>query len=89
MSLRRILGVLSRAVAVAGAFAALPWVLATLGLPAPALASGMLALPLALFAVLRREDRRLGEALGHHGRDRAGGDGLGPALRRLLLWGRR
>ncbi len=89
MRKRRILRGLSRACAVAGACAALPWVLSALGLPAPALAAGMLALPLALFAVLRREDRRLGDALGGNGSGDSGDRGFGPALRRLLFGGRR
>lgn len=53
-------------------------------LPAPVRAAGMLALPCALFAVLRREDRRLRRAA-----DDVGAGAIRPALRNLLLGKRR
>ncbi len=73
-----------RAGLLAGGFTAASVVLGRAPLPAPVLAAGMLALPCALFAALRREDRRLRRAVDHV---RAGG--LGPPFRNLLLGNRR
>jgi hypothetical protein len=53
-------------------------------LPGPLRAVGMLALPCALFAVLRREDRRLRRAA-----DDIGAGPVRPTLRNLLLGKRR
>jgi hypothetical protein len=58
--------------------------LAEIPLPAPLRAAGMLALPCALFAVLRREDRRLRRAA-----DDIGPGSVRPTLRNLLLGKRR
>jgi hypothetical protein len=69
-----------RAGLVAGGFTLGSVVLGNAPLPGPVLAAGMLALPCALFAVLRREDRRLARA---HDDVRAGA--VGPPLRNLLL----
>ena len=71
---------LIRASLIAGSFVLGTIVLGRAAMPGPIRAAGMLALPFALLAVLRREDRRLGRAAG------GGGPGsLGPPLRRLLL----
>jgi hypothetical protein len=69
-----------RAGLVAGGFTLGSAALGKAPLPGPVLAAGMLALPCALFAVLRREDRRLARC---HDHIRAGA--VGPPLRNLLL----
>jgi hypothetical protein len=73
-----------RAGLVAGAFTAASVALGHAPLPGPVLAAGMLALPCALFTVLRREDRRLGRAV-----DDIRAGSVGPPLRYLLLRERR
>lgn len=75
-----------RTIVVAGGFAVLPWVLLKLGPPGPMLATGMLALPCSLFAVLRREDRRLSGAAEHvrRGNDNRSGS-FGPSFGHFLL----
>jgi hypothetical protein len=73
-----------RAGIVAGGFAAASALLGRAPLPGPVLAAGMLALPCALFAVLRREDGRLRRAV-----DGIRAGSLGPPLRDLLLRERR
>ncbi len=73
-----------RAGLVAGAFTAAGAALGKAPLPGPILAAGMLALPCALFAVLRREDRRLRRAV-----DDVRAGALRPTLRDLLLGKRR
>ena len=52
-----------RALGIAGGFTLGSVVLGAAPLPGPVLAAGMLALPCALFAVLRRQDRRLARTL--------------------------
>jgi hypothetical protein len=81
---RAVRGAALRACAVAGVFTAGAGVVALIPLPGLVRAAGMLALPCALLAVLRREDRRLDDA-----RDDIRGGGVRPALRSLLLRGRR
>jgi hypothetical protein len=73
-----------RAGLVAGGFTVGSVALGHAPLPAPVLAAGMLALPCALFSVLRRQDRRLGRAV-----DDVRAGSLGPPLRNLLLGKRR
>jgi len=80
MNLRALRAGAIRAGLVAGGFTLASVVLGGAPLPGPVLASGMLALPCALFAVLRREDRRLARV---HDHVRAGA--VGPPLRNLLL----
>jgi hypothetical protein len=53
-------------------------------IPGPMRAAGMLALPCALFVVLRREDGRLRRSADH-----IGPDSVRPTLRNLLLRKRR
>ncbi len=69
-----------RAGLVAGGFTLGSAALGSAPLPGPLLAAGMLALPCALCAVLRREDRRLARA-----REDVRAGAVGPALRNLLL----
>jgi len=80
MNLRALRAGAIRAGLVAGGFTLASVVLGSAPLPGPVLAAGMLALPCGLFAVLRREDRRLARA---HDHVRAGA--VGPPFRNLLL----
>jgi hypothetical protein len=73
-----------RALGVAGGFTLASVVLGAAPLPGPVLAAGMLALPCALFAVLRSQDRRLSRAL-----DNVRARAVGPPLGDLLLRQRR
>ena len=72
---------LIRSALVAGGFILAAFAVARVPLPGWARATGMLALPCLLLAVLRREDRRLARAAGLA----RGGDEGRPALRLLLL----
>jgi|HubBroStandDraft_1064217.scaffolds.fasta_scaffold528205_2 hypothetical protein len=73
-----------RAGVVAGGFTLGTVILGRAPLPGPVLGAGMLALPCLLFAVLRREDRRLARAV-----DDIRPGSVRPALRHLLLGKRR